>query len=302
MKRRTYQEFIDAANLLYSSKFDYSKTIYKNSYTKVTITCPIHGDFEQTPLQHLRGNGCVRCSAEKEKDVIIKQFLEAASNIHNNKYTYDMSTYKNNRTPIQIHCSKHGEFLQTTSNHLKGHGCRKCQYEELAANLRKPQDTFIHECSIVNDYKYDYSKTVYINLHKKITVICPVHGDFEQWAGHHIRGVGCPSCSTNGFNKDRPGILYYLSINNGECYKIGITNLSVSDRYTKTDLEKITLIEEIYYEKGEEAYIKEQSILKKYKQHQYTSTKPLTSGNTELFSCDLLTIKDNNEITSIREL
>ena len=302
MKQRTHQEFVDAADLLYTSKFDYSKTIYKNNYTKVIITCPIHGDFEQTPLQHLRGNGCVRCSAEKEKDLIIKQFLETANNLHNNKYTYDMSTYKNNRTPIQMHCSNHGEFLQTTTNHLKGHGCRKCQYEILATNFKKPQDTFIYECNIANNYKYDYSKTVYTSSRNKIMIACPVHGDFEQWALHHIRGVGCPSCSVSGFNKNKPGILYYLSINNGECYKIGITNLSVSERYTKTDLEKITLIEEIYYENGEEAYIKEQSILKKYKQHQYTSTKPLTSGNTELFSCDLLRIKDNNEITTIREL
>ena len=61
MKQRTHQEFVDAANLLYNGKFHYSKTTYKNNYTKVIITCPIHGDFEQTPLQHLRGNGCVRC-------------------------------------------------------------------------------------------------------------------------------------------------------------------------------------------------------------------------------------------------
>ena len=302
MKQRTHQEFVDAADLLYNSKFDYSKTIYKNNYTKVIITCPIHGDFEQTPLQHLRGNGCVRCSAEKEKDIIIKRFLETANNLHNNQYTYDMSTYKNNRTPIQMHCSKHGEFLQTASNHLKGHGCKKCQYETIATIFKKPQETFIYECNIANNYTYDYSKTVYTNTHSKITVTCSVHGDFEQWAGHHIRGVGCPSCNTSGFNKSKPGILYYLSINNGECYKIGITNLSVSERYTKTELEKITLIEEVYYEKGEEAYIKEQNIIEKYKQYQYTTTKPLIKGNTELFSCDLLKIKDNNEITSIREL
>ena len=301
-QRRTLQEFIDTANLLYDGKFDYSKSIYKNNYTKLVVTCPIHGDFEQTPLQHLRGNGCIQCSARKAKDLRIERFLETANNLHNNKYTYDTSTYKDNRTPIRMQCPKHGEFFQSTSNHLKGHGCRKCQYETMSEAFRKPQQVFIDECNVANNYKYDYSKTEYAGKSSKIIVTCPEHGDFEQWAGHHIRGVGCQVCSPGGFNKSKPGILYYLSINNGECYKIGITNLSVSERYTKTELEKITLIEEVYHENGEEAYIKEQDILKKYKKYQYTTTKPLIAGNTELFSCDLLNIKENNEITSIREL
>lgn len=299
MKTRTLEAFISEANTLYNNKFSYDNTVYINSYTKLTITCPIHGDFEQTPLQHLRGNGCVKCSHELNRQERIKAFLDAADKVHNGRYSYDTSMYTNNRTTIPITCELHGIFHQTPSNHLKGHGCQACQYEQLKIDRTKPQDIFIAECTIIHKNKYSYENTVYKGTHKKVCIICPEHGNFTQWAGHHIRGVGCPKCSAGGFNLDKPGILYYLSINDGQCFKIGVTNLSVTERFTKADLEKITIIEEVFYDKGIDAYNKEQSILSSYKEHKYTIDKPLASGNTELFNID---IRKLNEIDTIRKL
>lgn len=37
---------------------DYSKVKYFNRQTKVSIICPIHGEFMQTPAHHLKGCGC----------------------------------------------------------------------------------------------------------------------------------------------------------------------------------------------------------------------------------------------------
>lgn len=34
----------------------------KNSTTKVIIICPIHGEFWQTPGNHLSGKGCPECA------------------------------------------------------------------------------------------------------------------------------------------------------------------------------------------------------------------------------------------------
>lgn len=39
--------------------------MYKTKKEKVIITCLIHGDFEQSPDGHLRGQGCPRCKADK---------------------------------------------------------------------------------------------------------------------------------------------------------------------------------------------------------------------------------------------
>jgi hypothetical protein len=43
--------------------------------------------------------------------------------------------------------------------------------------------------------KYDYSKSIYTLSSKKIIIICPIHGEFEQTAGAHMSGDGCAFCS-----------------------------------------------------------------------------------------------------------
>jgi hypothetical protein len=48
-KRKTATEFALNASEIHNDKYDYSKVIYTNRNNKVIITCPIHGDFEQTP-------------------------------------------------------------------------------------------------------------------------------------------------------------------------------------------------------------------------------------------------------------
>ncbi len=60
-KRLTNEEFIEKARLVHEDKYDYSKVQYKNTATKVCIICPEHGEFWQTPNNHLFGAGCPTC-------------------------------------------------------------------------------------------------------------------------------------------------------------------------------------------------------------------------------------------------
>jgi hypothetical protein len=60
-KRLTNEEFIDKARLVHGNKYDYSKVEYLNTSTKVCIVCPEHGEFWQTPNNHLFGAGCPTC-------------------------------------------------------------------------------------------------------------------------------------------------------------------------------------------------------------------------------------------------
>lgn len=55
------QFFINQANLLYNKKYDYSKTKYLSAKENVIITCPIHGDFQQTANRHLCNQSCDKC-------------------------------------------------------------------------------------------------------------------------------------------------------------------------------------------------------------------------------------------------
>ena len=51
------EEFIQKAREVHGDKYDYSKVNYVNSYTKVCIICPEHGEFWQKPNSHINGSG-----------------------------------------------------------------------------------------------------------------------------------------------------------------------------------------------------------------------------------------------------
>ena len=52
------QKFINSAKLVHGDKYNYDKSTYTNATTKVTISCPHHGDFQQSVKNHLIGLGC----------------------------------------------------------------------------------------------------------------------------------------------------------------------------------------------------------------------------------------------------
>jgi very-short-patch-repair endonuclease len=70
--RKTTETFIRESVLVHSSKYDYSKVEYFKSQIKVIILCPIHGEFKQTPLSHIRGYGCPHCSESRGEKTIAK--------------------------------------------------------------------------------------------------------------------------------------------------------------------------------------------------------------------------------------
>lgn len=53
--------FEHRAREIHGIKYNYDKIDYKTSKIKVTINCPIHGDFNQIPGVHLKGSGCRKC-------------------------------------------------------------------------------------------------------------------------------------------------------------------------------------------------------------------------------------------------
>ena len=64
----TKEEFILKANQIHGFKYSYLKTTYKNSRTKICITCPVHGDLEQVASSHLTGRCCNDCIRFNRRD------------------------------------------------------------------------------------------------------------------------------------------------------------------------------------------------------------------------------------------
>lgn len=120
------QLFIKKATEKHGDKYIYDKVEYKKSNEKVIITCKKHGDFEQTPNNHMR-YGCIGCAIVSKKERAI-EFIEKSKIIHNDKYCYKkvLSEYKNQRKKVSIKCKIHGFFKQTPSSHVSGKGCPDC--------------------------------------------------------------------------------------------------------------------------------------------------------------------------------
>ena len=136
--RLTTEEFIKRAKEIYKDKYDYSKVNYINKSTKVTIICPIHGEFEKYPLDFLKGQECQKCSnitRSKKRKLTVEQFIEKARKVHGDNYDYSKVNYINNHTKVCIICSVHGEFWQTPSDHLGGCGCPICKESKLEKSL-----------------------------------------------------------------------------------------------------------------------------------------------------------------------
>lgn len=129
--RKTLEKFIEDAREIHGDKYDYSKVVYKNAITPVTIKCPIHGDFNMCPHNHVgsHGQGCPLCGDMKKGDYQrgnTEKFIEAARRAHGDKYDYSKVDYYNNRQKVCIICPEHGEFWQQPIDHIHAHGCPEC--------------------------------------------------------------------------------------------------------------------------------------------------------------------------------
>ena len=125
-----------------------------------------------------------------------EQFIDKANMVHSNFYLYHLIKYKSNKIKIEIICPIHGPFWQGPCAHLRGQGCKECFLVRNKNQLR-PQEEYLQICKTVHNNKYDYSLVNYIGAFNKIKIICLAHGMFEQDAGSHRRGVGCPKCAVD---------------------------------------------------------------------------------------------------------
>ncbi len=130
--KRALKKFTEKANIKHNNFYAYDKTDYIHGDKKVIIACPIHGDFEQTPNNHIRGKRCYKCGKIVGIKAITKtteHFVKEVTEIHNGVYDYTKVNYINSATKVIIGCSIHGDFEQTPQHHLKKQGCPKCGKE-----------------------------------------------------------------------------------------------------------------------------------------------------------------------------
>lgn len=210
LKRLTTEEFKQRADIIHNGKYTYLKSEYKNAYTEVCITCPIHGDFYQTPHSHLRGRGCKKCGIEKSRQSKFyntEEFIGKAKEIHGDKYDYSLVDYKGCGVGVLIICPKHGVFLQKPLKHLQNCGCQKCGKENRAKLKTKTTQEFIQRAMGIYGELYDYSQVNYVKAKQKVDVVCRKHGVFQVSPDNHLRGKGCPKCKSSHVEMDIRNLL-----------------------------------------------------------------------------------------------
>jgi len=196
--------------------------------SKIGVICPKHGLFLQKAGGHIYSKkGCRKCFYEKmsnKQRMSFVQFVSKANKIHNNKYRYVKDNIKNTLQKVEIICPKHEIFRQRIDQHLyRKAGCPKCYNDNRSSYLLVDQNDFISRCNEKHDHKYDYSLVNYSGYKNKIIIICPEHGEFEQIAGDHVIGSGCPKCYSNQYESELIGLFDNHGINYNYCDRNIIT-------------------------------------------------------------------------------
>ena len=160
--RLSKEEFIKRSNEKHNNFYDYKNVEYINTDVKVIIECPKHGNFSQTPHNHMNGAGCKRCTINGCSKVQIEwlKFLENELNLkiehHENTGEHRIkNTIKND---ADGYCKNINTIFEFQGCYY--HGCKKCKpnginptckktYQELYEKTIKKKEHCINE-----GYKY----------------------------------------------------------------------------------------------------------------------------------------------------
>ena len=131
----TTESFIAEAKEIYGDRYDYSKVEYKNKDHRVTIICPVHGEFQVFAREHLDGKGCPKC----EKG---EKFLKKLHEKFGDKFGLEQFVYESSTTPVTLICPTHGAFTRLPNPILSSPcGCPECGLQPMreaqAANEAK---------------------------------------------------------------------------------------------------------------------------------------------------------------------
>lgn len=205
-KKLTQEEFIERAKKVHGDKYDYGKTVYTNNKQKITVTCPLHGDFKIRADGFLRGSGCQECGGTKK--MTQEEFIEKANFVHNNFFTYEHCIFNGVDKKVIVTCPIHGDFEVKGNNHLSGVNCKQCKKEKINHKITKlpkrnvstqklTTKEFIEKAKEKWGDKYTYENVKYTKSNVDVMVTCPIHGDFPVTPNHFLNNRGCPKCGKN---------------------------------------------------------------------------------------------------------
>ena len=194
--KRYLDSFILKANTKFPN-FDYTDTKYNKDKQEVNIYCLKHKEFTIATHHFLNsGYGCPSCGREATR-IPYEVALQRCTDTHQDTYIYGdkfKNSYISFTKPAIITCRIHGEFKQTPKIHSEGSGCKECVYDTRKMSVEE----FIERAKLIHNDKYTYDD-IFIESYNKakdyVSILCSIHGRFDQWAYNHLQGRGCWYCS-----------------------------------------------------------------------------------------------------------
>ena len=176
----------------WNDDYDYTEVIYVNAKTPVILFNKLTRTRHKVNSFSLlnKNSKCVIQNAIDKTDF----FIKSSKLIHGDIYDYSSTKYVPGKK-VKIGCAKHGVFEQAPSKHLNGSGCNSCGNESIGNKLRSTDEEVIQKFKIIHSDLYDYSLVKYSNTHENVSIVCKIHGVFEQSPGSHLSGSGCPTCN-----------------------------------------------------------------------------------------------------------
>ena len=191
-------KFIDFFENDLTTDYEYDWDSYVNATTPMRIKCSIHGWWDTTtPHSHKSGTICPTCALlnqGKKRRLSIDEVKRRIYKIDNKLCEYDWSTYTEISVPMRIVCSIHGEFWQNPDNHWRGHGCYECGLLKISEFKSKDINIIKLRFFETHGELYIYDWSTYKNATTNMTIICSIHGKFDQTPHNHASGQKCPKC------------------------------------------------------------------------------------------------------------
>lgn len=222
-ERRTSsnQQFLEKARAIHGDKYDYSLLEYKCTHSKVLIGCSAHGIFNQSPANHLKGQGCPVCGIEKQKQACLKRYgfenpsrryysPEVFFNLASSDYLYEEYIVKE-KTTIQI-ANELCVDPTTVCNYLRKHeivirqvALHSYKCIQWLESIMEKEGIFIQHAQNGGEYRVPDSRLHVDGYHKETNTIYEFYGDC--WHGNPKLFKGHERC--HPFNNTTAGELYY---------------------------------------------------------------------------------------------
>lgn len=228
--RLVNEEFIESAKKIHKNRYDYSKVMYETTKKPVDIICKKHGIFKQKPMTHLNGSGCKLCSESRGEYLVrfylemnsinyeLQKTFEDCKNINKLPFDFYLPDYN---ICIEFDGTQHHKINHffggkeaferlKINDKIKNEYCIKNNINLIRLNniknienkinnimskyvkltTEEKTSKFIKKSIDIWGYKYDYSKTEYID--SKTPVIIIYKGvEYKQTPIKHLQKKLC---------------------------------------------------------------------------------------------------------------